>query len=185
MKITAKELRALIASVAISSYKRKRLGNCEAWIVDCPDKGIKVLMSYATFVAYYDVETHTVVVFDSYSATTTQHVWKFIKTMNHEYVVTLIQFPYERKDHLIHIYDYYITGNKHCDYLKMSKEDMPYANKSVRDEVSRAYRKRMAEEGYASFLRVPSKLVDEYVEIAYNGESYESFVNRYYIYTVW
>ena len=185
MKITARELRALIASVAISSYKRKRLGNCEAWVIDCHDKGIKVLMSYDTFVAYYDTEYSGVVVFDYYSPTTTQHTWKFIKEMNDKYGVVFIQFPYERKDHLIQI-TYYDNHEKVVyDYLKYSEEDAPYVSKRVRAEMSKNLRKRIKDDGYDIYLSVPLPLIDEHVLETANAESYEQFVNRYYRYTVW
>lgn len=185
MKITARELRALIAYNAISCYRRERLGKCDAWVIDYHERGIKVLMSFATFVAYYDDETHDVVVFDTYSACTTQHVWKFIALMNKRYGVCTILFPYERKDHLIAIFDYRVTGTRDKGYLRYEKEELPYVNKYVRDESSRELRKREKEEGYESFLSVPTELVDQYKSFKYRYDEYPVFVKKFYNLTIW
>ena len=186
MTITAKELRALIASVALRNENNsERIASKNAWVVDCDDEEIVVLKSWKTYVAYFDKITHEAFVFDQYSSTTTQHVWAFIDMMNKKYTVESILFPYRRKDHVIAIFDYNLTGRKDAWKLAYTEEDMPFVSRNVRWKASRELRDNAEKTGYKNYLCVPLCLVDEHVLETANAESYEKFVNRYYSYTVW
>ena len=60
-----------------------RLKSCEAWFyqIEIEDRTYTVLQSYSTPVALYSPRTGTVYAFDQYSATTTQHIYKFARLM--------------------------------------------------------------------------------------------------------
>lgn len=75
-------------------YER-RLFTCTAWYYDYGN--VIILKSYNTYVAVYMKNISTLYVFDYYSATTSQHVSKFIKIVNPIYVTYL----YRRSDRVI------------------------------------------------------------------------------------
>lgn len=63
--------------------------NNDGNIIDCA-----FLKSYSTYCCLINLETRTAYVFDYYSATTVQHVWKFIRKFN----CKSVYFLYKRSD---------------------------------------------------------------------------------------
>ena len=186
MTITARELRALIAHTALcNEEKTERIGKKNAWIITCKKEKVVVLKSYSTYVAYFDMITNELFVFDQYSTTTTQHVWAFIDLMNEKYTVENILFPYRRSDHVIAIFDYNITGRKDVCKLEYREEDMPFVKRTDRYKASRELRDNAERTGYKNYLCVPMALVDEHVLLTANAQAYERFVSNNYVYTVW
>lgn len=64
------------------------------------------LKSYNTIVAKYNTTTRIVSVLGYFSATTCQHVNKFIKLIDKIYGVDMVRYLYERSDRIAYI-DYY------------------------------------------------------------------------------
>ena len=66
-----------------------RLRHCTAWVGTqmYGDKLYRVLKSYSTIVALYDVQTNTLVEYGHFSSTTYQHISKFRTDMYLEYQV--------------------------------------------------------------------------------------------------
>ena len=92
-----------------------RLRTCKAWVADVYVDGwglVAVLKSYETIVAAYAVNYGTIYVFDRYSATTDQHVSKFINVMTPKQVIYL----YRRSDGVI------VRSFVYNDVERLSKE---------------------------------------------------------------
>ena len=66
-----------------------RLRHCTAWVGTqmYGDKLYRVLKSYSTNVALYDVQTNTIVEYGHFTSTTYQHIAKFSSDMYLEYQV--------------------------------------------------------------------------------------------------
>ena len=66
-----------------------RLRHCSAWVGTqmYGDKLYRVLKSYSTIVALYDVQTNTIVEYGHFSSTTYHHIAKFSSDMYLEYQV--------------------------------------------------------------------------------------------------
>lgn len=177
MEIRIDELRAMIAKSAYDAEHNgrivARLKSNSAWVIDCGD--IKVLKSYNTYVAcMYD---GGVVAFDSYSATTSQHIYKFAR----EYKASGITFPYERADHKI----WKNLACFHDAYLTFEKgKDCGYVKESVRRQMNKDLREKTRKSGYKHYLRCPVSMIGEYVLLSANHESMQSFIDKWYPYTV-
>lgn len=101
----------------------RRLRTCTAWTADLYVDGwgfVTVLKSYQTIVAAYVTNYQTVYVFDRYSATTTQHVSKFIRDIAPKEAIYL----YRRSDGVI------VRNFEYNDVERLSKKhfDSVYLN---------------------------------------------------------
>lgn len=76
------------------------------------------LRSYNTIVAKYNITTHVVSILGYFSATTCQHVNKFIRLMDEIYDVYIVRYLYERSDRIAYI-DY--CNNIICKWYKSLK----------------------------------------------------------------
>lgn len=193
MEMKNYELRAFVAKCAYDHDYGKnvhKLFNCSATVIDCASANIIVLKSYNTYVAYYDKDYEYVTVFGNYSTATSQHCRKFVKWLsNSNYNVKAISYPYRRSDHLLmegvnevasdtgelywREYATYARG-KECGYVK----------EGVRREMNRDIRSWYNKTYYKSLCNCPLAYVDTYVLMSANHEQLDSFVNRWYGYTV-
>ena len=83
-----------------TQIKETRLANCSAYIVLAElenGRAVDILKSYRTLVAIFSRRTGTLYVFDYYSATTYQHIYKFAKVMSADRITWL----YERSDSVV------------------------------------------------------------------------------------
>lgn len=82
MPMTRTEFIRGLAAHEPNAYYHERLNYCKATVFEFPHKGFTftVLKSYNTIVAAYLHELDRVLVLGNYSATTWQHVNKFIKS---------------------------------------------------------------------------------------------------------
>lgn len=70
----------------ISTYKKRQLANCQAWVLENKDTNFIFLKSYDTIIAAYDKETEEL--FDflylvyGHSSTSIQHYFKFYRLID-------------------------------------------------------------------------------------------------------
>ena len=72
------------SSLHVGGYK-SRLYYCTAWIIKPDFSDFLILQSYSTIVAAYQFSTGILWVFGYYSATTAQHVAKFLNWVRYKY----------------------------------------------------------------------------------------------------
>lgn len=77
--------------------KAERLNYCKAWYLFTGGGEVAFLKSYDTIVAVYNRRVGTLYVFEHYSHTTTQHVWKFARMLD----VARITWLYRRSDNVV------------------------------------------------------------------------------------
>lgn len=194
MEMKNYELRAFVAKCAYDHDYGKnvhKLFDCSATVIDCASANIIVLKSYNTYVAYYDKDYEYVTVFDTYSATTTQHCRKFVKWLTTCcYNVKAISYPYRRSDHLL------MEGVNEPDsdtgelfwreYATYSEgKECSYVEECARREMNKKLRSWYNSTHYMRLCNCPLVFVDNYVLMSANHEQLDSFVNRWYGYTVW
>lgn len=80
-----------------ANWKRIKYNSC--YFVKVRD--YVFLKSYNTIVAYYDTFSRDIKIYDYYSATTCQHVTKFMRLLNeYGYEIDTITYLYERSDRI-------------------------------------------------------------------------------------
>lgn len=93
---------------------RKPLNRCQAEYTDTVEfnDGSQwiILRSYDTIVAAYSLGSMTVYIRDYYSATTVQHISKFVARMRDEHVLECVVYLYHRSDNIVLVYT---PGNKY------------------------------------------------------------------------
>lgn len=186
MEMKNYELRAYVAKCAVDHDYGKnvhKLFNCSATVIDCESANIIVLKSYNIYVAYYDKDYEYVTVFDMYSTTTAQHHRKFIKWLKTgNYNVKAILYPFERRDHCI--VEGVMDGN-YREYLTYAKgKECGYVKEGRRREMNKEIREWYRKTYYKSVCNCPHAFVDDYVLMSANHAQLDSFVNRWYGYTV-
>lgn len=82
----------------------KRINKNQCWYC-CFGTNV-YLRSYNTIVAKYNTKTGVVSVLNYFSATTCQHISKFIGLMDEIYGVDMIRYLYERSDRIAYIDNY-------------------------------------------------------------------------------
>lgn len=165
MKVTATELRTLVAKQGIK-YEYgpwvERLYRCSAHMIVCED--VIVLKSYNTFVAHYDIDNGIIYVYDYYSATTSQHISKFIKFCRENYCVCEVRYLYERSDKMI-VWD---IRNRH-KYMTGKKDLVD----------------RYIESDFKILCELPKSCEEDFLLMSANYEEHQKMENRYYGYTRW
>ena len=84
-----------------------------------------ILRSYSTIVAAYSCASGTVYVRDYYSATTVQHVTKFMQKISTDYDITRVAYLYKRSDNIVirHFRNSDIPYHKWCEFHDLVERD--------------------------------------------------------------
>lgn len=179
MRVSVKDLRALVAKKAydaeIKGWGMSRLYNCSAYVIPLSD--IVVLKSYNTYVAHYDMNTENIIVYDSYSATTTQHVAKFEKYIKENYLWESTVYPYFRGDSII-------VRDKNGGITWKYERDL-YPNQYERRKANASMRKFLIDTEFRFLCDLPKSLEDEYVAVSANYEEHDKLMRNYYGMTRW
>lgn len=86
-------------STSRTASDTERIGKCKAIILHYDQCGEDLIMSYNTIVGIYNRRTATLFVFDYYSATTIQHIYKAAKILKPMRITWL----YRRSDGIIEL----------------------------------------------------------------------------------
>lgn len=101
-----------------------RLNSCTAWYkrVTKGNYSYTILKSYNTIVALYSSRTGNLYVYNYYSATTSQHISKFIRNI----CPSRVMYLYERSDKVIEVD--YVTGKvtRSNKIIRKNLEDCDY-----------------------------------------------------------
>lgn len=99
--MTKKELSKLTRDIALNHYgyptKVEQVNKCNAKIFYYNGENIAILLSYNTIVGIYRADIGTLFVFDRYSTTTYQHIYKAAKLLDASWITWL----YKRSDRVI------------------------------------------------------------------------------------
>lgn len=102
------------SSLAKNNFKRyERLNRCQARILET--ESVVILKSYSTIVAIYNKRVGSIYVFNYYSATTVQHIYKFADLLDWDRIV----FLYKRSDNVLELTKDYMQNRT----MKPSKEE--------------------------------------------------------------
>lgn len=99
------ELLEMLNSITVA--RAQKLYHCQAEVGSVrlglnTDSSYEILYSYGTIVAAYSYKTKSVIVFDYFSATSSQHIGKFIKWLGCK--VNIVLYAYIRSDKKISVY---------------------------------------------------------------------------------
>lgn len=179
MRVGVTDLRTFVAKKAREAENKNcpmvRLYNCSAYMINTED--LIVLKSFNTYVAHYDKNTQSIIVYDTYSVFTSQHVSKFERYIKENYLWISTIYPYFRGDSVV-------VRNANGS-MSWKYDRGVYKNQHGLREANANMRKWLIDTDFRIVCDMPESLVDEYVLVSANYDEHDRYVREYYGMTRW